>query len=206
MPSESASDAVGPVRILAISGSLREGSSNSVLLHAAAAVTPAHAHLTIWDGLAGLPHFNPDLDGPRAPASVLEFRARVASADGLLISSPEYAHGVPGTLKNALDWLVSGQEIIAMPVALLNASPRSTHAHAALSEILMTMSATVIAEASRAVPMAGRPLDVSGILTDPERAQPPRAAVAALVEASARSRAARSRAVAQAWSDPSRCT
>ncbi len=185
------------IRILAISGSLRAASSNTVLLRAAAALVPPAVTITLFEGLGGLPHFNPDLDGPRAPLPVLAFRAQLAAADGLLISSPEYAHGVPGTLKNALDWLVSGPEIIAMPVALLNASPRSTQGQTALAEILATMSTVLIPEASRTVPLAGRPLDVVGILADAELVEPLRAAVAALASASGRSRAEGRRAVAQ---------
>src|SRR5204863_353467 len=115
-------------RILAISGSLRARSSNTELLKAAAAVAPRSLRVALYTGLAELPHFNADLDveGAVPPSAVHALRASVAAADGILICSPEYAHGVPGTLKNAFDWLVSGPEIPGKPIGLLNASARST--------------------------------------------------------------------------------
>src|SRR5690349_21363282 len=105
------------MRILAISGSLREGSSNTAVLQAAAALAPLGVEIILYDGLGRLPHFNPDLDGENAVAPVAEWRARLQSADGVLISSPEYAHGVPGSLKNALDWVVGSGEFVNKPVA-----------------------------------------------------------------------------------------
>jgi chromate reductase, NAD(P)H dehydrogenase (quinone) len=161
------------VRILAISGSLRGGSSNTTLLRAAAMLAPDGVSVELYEGLGDLPHFNPDLDreGDAPPASVAEFRDRVAIADALLICSPEYAHGVPGTLKNALDWLVSSPAIIGKPVALLNASFRATYAHASLTETLTVMSARVVADASITVPLDGRKgLDAAGIVGDEELA------------------------------------
>lgn len=136
------------MRILAISGSLRSTSANTALLRAARILAPSGVDIFLYEGLGSLPHFNPDLDGAEPPQSVLELRSEVGLADGLLISSPEYAHGVPGTLKNALDWLVASVEFPGKPVALLNTSPRATHAPAQLTEILTTMSARLIPEAS----------------------------------------------------------
>ena len=115
------------MRILAISGSLRTGSSNGTLLRAAAMIAPSGVEVVAYDGLGALPHFNPDLDdGDALPDVVSRFRKEIADADGLMISCPEYAHGVPGTMKNALDWLVGGVEITGKPVALVNASARAT--------------------------------------------------------------------------------
>lgn len=124
------------VRILAISGSLRAMSSNSALLRTAAAVAPPGVEITQYEGLARLPHFNPDDDLGDPPEPVLELRAQVGAADALLFCVPEYAHGMPGSLKNALDWLVSSIELPGKHVALLNASPMATHAQAALRETL----------------------------------------------------------------------
>lgn len=171
--------------LLAISGSLRAGSLNTEVLRAAGLVAPPSAQITLFGGLAELPHFNPDLDaeGAALPVTVRAFRARVAAADGLLICSPEYAHGVPGALKNALDWLVSGPEIVYKPIGLLNASPRSTHAQASLAETLRTMSAVLVPDASIDVPLPGRGLDAAGIAADGALAQLLRAAVEALVSA-----------------------
>jgi chromate reductase, NAD(P)H dehydrogenase (quinone) len=85
----------------------------------------------------------------------------------LLISSPEYAHGVPGVLKNALDWLVSGEEFVGKAIALINASPRATHAQAALIEIMTTMSGQIVPEASITLALLGKNLDAAGIIADP---------------------------------------
>jgi chromate reductase len=100
---------VGLVKILTISGSLRSRSSNTELLRAARLVADPSWIFDHYDGLAVLPHFNPDddVDGAAPPDPVRDLRARIAAADALLICSPEYAHGVPGSLKNALDWMVS---------------------------------------------------------------------------------------------------
>jgi len=185
----------GPIRILALSGSLRAASSNTQVLLAMTRLAPPRVEVELYAGIGGLPHFSPDFDGPASPAPVLDFRARVAQADAMMISSPEYAHGVPGSLKNALDWLVSGMEIVAMPIALLNPSPNSTHAQAALAETLRTMSTDVVAAASATIPLSGRRLDAAGILAAPELAQPLRAAMAELVNAAVQSRAAGRRLV-----------
>ena len=136
------------MRILAISGSLRSTSSNTAVLRTARALAPSGVEIVLYEGLSDLPHFNPDLDGEKPPKSVLQLRSEIGLADGLLISSPEYAHDVPGSLKNALDWLVASVEFPGKPTALLSTSPRATRASAQLTEILMTMSARLIPEAS----------------------------------------------------------
>src|SRR6266508_3146001 len=152
-----------PLGLFAISGSLRSESSNTTVLHALQAVAPAGVIVSLYDGLGDLPYFNPDLDGETdtPPPSVGQLRTQIGQAEGLLISSPEYAHGVPGVLKNALDWLVSSLEFPGKPVALINISPRSTFVHASLTEILKTMSARLIAEASISVPLARNRVDVA---------------------------------------------
>jgi NAD(P)H-dependent FMN reductase len=160
------------MQILALSGSLRRVSSNTALLRAAAALAPPEIEIVLYGGLGDLPHFNPDLESPdliaALPPAVAELRARVAAADGLLISSPEYAHGVPGAMKNALDWLVGGPELVGKPVALLNASPRSTIAQASLADTVTTMSGRLVRAASIAVPLLGTKLDAAGIAAHPE--------------------------------------
>lgn len=170
------------MKILAISGSLRAGSSNTALLHAMAALAPAGAEVSLYGGLSDLPHFNPDLD-PESISAVVEFRARLAAADGVLISSPEYAHGIAGVMKNALDWVVATGEFVDKPVALINASPRAHHAHEALTETLMVMTARMVPEASIAVPLLGRKLPEGGLLADAEVADALRGAVEAFVRA-----------------------
>src|SRR3978361_141918 len=124
-----------PVRILAVCGSLRAESKNRAVLEAAQLLAPTGVEVVLDWSLATLPHYNPDLDtldGASLPREASEWRALVARADGILISSPEYAHGVPGVLKNALDWLVSSTEFPGMPVALLGASVLSKIAPAQL--------------------------------------------------------------------------
>ena len=156
------------VHVLAISGSLRSVSSNTALLRAAATLAPRGLSVTLYEGLADLPHFNPDLDDEANPSPrVREFREALRAADGLMICSPEYAHGVPGSLKNALDWVVGSGELSGKPVALINASPRATHAQESLREIITTMDATIIPGASVTVPVQGRKLDVGAIVADP---------------------------------------
>ncbi|WP_247387116.1 MULTISPECIES: NADPH-dependent FMN reductase [unclassified Bradyrhizobium] len=123
------------MNIVAISGSLRTGSSNTAALRAAARLAPAGVAIVPFEGIAGLPFFNPDLDRDNVPAPVDAMRRLIGSADGVLISSPEYARGVAGVLKNALDWLVGSHEFPDKPIALINTSPRATHVLAALTSL-----------------------------------------------------------------------
>jgi chromate reductase len=155
------------MRLVGISGSLRSGSSNEALLRAAAFCAPAGMELTVFTGLGELPHFNPDLDVDPPPESVRAFRALLASADGFLISSPEYAHGVPGSLKNALDWVVSSGELGHKPVVLLNGSAGTGEfAERGLRDTLEVMEAQVLSADTGL--FVRKKLDAQGRLTDPE--------------------------------------
>lgn len=160
------------LQILALCGSLRAASTNLSLLKAAQLLAPPSTVLRIYEGLEALPHFNPDRE-PALPPPVAHFRQLIAHSDAILISSPEYAHGVPGALKDALDWLVGGGEISGKPVTLLNASNRGHHAQAALIEILTTMGAIVVTGAIRSIPLVGQSPAPASLATDP--------AVAALI-------------------------
>jgi len=140
--------------ILAFCGSLRRLSMNAALLRTTARLAPTGLRVDIFSGLASLPLFNPDLEADLPPPVRLLHEA-VVRCDALLIASPEYAHGVTGVLKNALDWLVSFEGFIDKRVAIFNASPRSVHADASLREILTTMSANVVAGACLALPLRG---------------------------------------------------
>lgn len=169
--------------LLALSGSLRAASRNTSLLRAAALLAPAGVEIPLYERLGDLPYFNPDLDVEPAPEPVADFRVRLRAAEGVVICSPEYAHGVAGVMKNALDWLVSDVDFVGKPIALINAAPFASHSDASMREILKTMSANIVQEASCTVPIAGRVLDANGIITDPVLAEPLRNALAAFVRA-----------------------
>ncbi|WP_035606296.1 NADPH-dependent FMN reductase [Haloferula sp. BvORR071] len=154
------------VKILAISGSLRSVSINSALLRAAVRLAPPGTSVEIYAGLGELPLFNPDLEVD-PPAAVRSLRGQVAATDALLIASPEYAHGITGVMKNALDWLVSDVAFPGMPVGVLNASPSARHADASLREILKTMSADLVEPASISISLVGSGLDEDGMVNTP---------------------------------------
>jgi chromate reductase, NAD(P)H dehydrogenase (quinone) len=160
------------MKIIAISGSLRATSLNTAVLHAAAALVPAGVEIELFDGIGELPFFNSDLEGEHLPEEVARFRTLIGAADGLLISSPEYARGVAGVMKNALDWLVGSQEFPGKPVALINTSPRASHALASLTLTLETMSARLVKDASITLPLLGTVNDAGSIATNPELAGP----------------------------------
>jgi len=171
------------VRILAISGSLRANSSNTAVLRATTRLAPSGCHVALYDGLTALPYFNPDLDTDSPPAPIRAFRNAVGASDALLISSPEYARGVAGAMKNALDWLVGSAEFPGKPVALINASPRSVHADAQMRTSLVTMSARLIEDASITLPLLGRNLDADAIVADDGLSAALRAALLRLCDA-----------------------
>ncbi|MEU7156471.1 NADPH-dependent FMN reductase [Streptomyces chrestomyceticus] len=174
------------MKILTLNGSLRARSSNGAVLRSALALTDATSAAA---DLAALPHFHPDQDaeGATPPAPVAALRHAVADADAVLIVSPEYAHGVPGVLKNALDWLVSSADLLDKPTAVLTASPSPTgaaYAHAQLRETLRMMSAAVIPAACRDLPAIAPKTDpATGTVTDPATLQDLRTALAALTAA-----------------------
>lgn len=126
-----------PMHILAISGSTRRQSANGQLIQAIAAMHAGSHTINVYDGLDTLPHFNPDTDP--APPAVVAFRDKVREADAVLICTPEYAMGVPGTLKNALDWTVASMEFSGKPVALITASLSGEKAHQSLLGTLLVI-------------------------------------------------------------------
>ncbi len=133
------------MRILAICGSLQASSSNAALLRAAATLLPPRVQLDPYASIGDLPHYNPDLDTEPPLAVVGEFRSRLAAADGLLIATPEYAHEMPGVLKNALDWVVGSGEVVDMPVAIMSAGGGGgEYVLPVLAATLEVMSARVV--------------------------------------------------------------
>jgi NAD(P)H-dependent FMN reductase len=155
------------IKILGVSGSLRAASLNTALLQAVARLAPPDIQVSLYRGIGSFPLYNPDIEEP-APPQIMDFRAQLRVADGVLLASPEYAHGVTGAMKNALDWVVGCDAFVNKPVALLNASSRATHAQVALSETIAVMSGRIVEEASIAVPILGSNLDESGIVAHPE--------------------------------------
>ncbi|MCJ9695467.1 NAD(P)H-dependent oxidoreductase [Rhizobium sp. PRIMUS64] len=128
------------MRILAISGSARLNSTNTAMLRAIRAIAPSDIEVSIFDGVGRLPVFSPDLEGESLPEAVRDFIDVIAKSDGVIIASPEYVRSIPGGLKNAIDWLVSGDEIVHKPIALLHASHRGDDMLAGLRTVLATIT------------------------------------------------------------------
>ena len=170
------------MNFLAISGSLRSASLNSALLRATARLATPDTSIEVFRGLGELPLFNPDIETTN-PQPVAKLRAQIIAADALIIASPEYAHGIAGTLKNALDWMVGSGAFANKPIALFNAAPRAAHAYASLREVVTTMSARVVNESSIVLPVSGCWLDEEGIYADPDMSVSIRAALRALSHA-----------------------
>ena len=156
------------VRVLAISGSLRRASTNTAALEALARLAPEGVKVLVYGDLAKLPPFNPDddMEDKPKPEPIETLRALVDASDALVIAAPEYAHGLPGALKNALDWLVASETFAGKPTALINTSPRAFHAQASLREILSTMAARLIPEAFVSISLTGKAMAPDDILAD----------------------------------------
>lgn len=126
------------IHILGISGSLRADSTNSIILKSLGNLLPASVDFEVFKELDHLPHFNVGIADTEA---VLRFKAAIARAQGVVICTPEYAFGVPGTLKNALDWTVGTGELSKMPVSIISASPLNSGGANALASLLLTLTA-----------------------------------------------------------------
>jgi chromate reductase len=158
------------LNILAISGSLRSGSSNHNILKYLASLIPGDINYTIYDGLALIPPFEPGLDNETPPAPVLALRQLLASANAVIICTPEYAFGVPGQLKNMLDWLVSSSSLVDKPVSLITASSSGQYAHPSLLLTLGALSANLIEGASVLISFIRAKMDADGNITDGDTA------------------------------------
>jgi chromate reductase len=152
------------IKIVAISGSLRSNSSNNAVLRVAAQLVPAEVAFTVYEGLGALPHFNDSID----PAdTVKEFRTLLKEADGIIICSPEYAFGVPGSLKNAIDWTVSSGEFVNKPTALITAATGGNNAHAALLLTFTALSANIAEESKLLISFVRYKMNAAGEINDP---------------------------------------
>lgn len=158
------------MNILAVSGSLRERSYNTALLKASIRLAPPGVHIRLAAPLSRLPFFNPD-DNLRGIThqEVIEWRNAISEADAIIFACPEYAHNVPGVLKNALDWIVATGELANKPVAVYNASPTLSgpeHAHTILSSMATLLSADLVQEASLHLTSINQKIDRDGHITD----------------------------------------
>ena len=159
-----------PKTVLCLCGSLRRVSANRAALEAARTLAPMSLRLELYSGMSALPLFNPDVEVGPLPQTVRELREAVGRAEALLIACPEYAHGIPGTFKNLLDWLVGALEFPGKPVLLLNTSARgSHHAQDALQEVLTTMSARLLSQEPLPVRLAGAGCVVDTVLASEGR-------------------------------------
>ncbi|MCR8725333.1 NADPH-dependent FMN reductase [Frigidibacter sp. ROC022] len=128
------------MNILAISGSGRADSTNTAMLRAVARIArPAH-EVTVFAEVAGLPVFSPDLEAGPLPETVAHFVGLIERSDAVIISSPEYVRAIPGGMKNAIDWLVSRDEIITKPIVLMHCSHRGDDMLEQLRLVLATVS------------------------------------------------------------------
>jgi chromate reductase len=162
------------MRILGISGSARRDSHNTKLLRAAASALPAGVELVEWEGLTALPIFDEDLEAER-PEAVEALIEAIASADAVLIATPEYNHSIPGGLKNALDWASRPYETNPLrnkPALVIGASTGlfgAVWAQAETRKVLSAMGARVL-EDELPVGLADTAFDEDGRLVDPELA------------------------------------
>lgn len=157
-------------RILGISGSLRAGSAHTAILEYLGTTVPEHT-FTICESIEDIPNFNPEKDISPAPAAVQRFRDQLASADVVLICTPEYAYGIPGALKNALDWVVSSGELVDKPVGVITASGLGEHAHASLLLVLTAMNAKLSETTALLIPWIKTKLNAKNEIIDPNTAQ-----------------------------------
>ncbi|MDE1994399.1 MAG: NAD(P)H-dependent oxidoreductase [Rhizobiaceae bacterium] len=145
-----------PLFLYALCGSQRQVSTSHRLLDTLRLAAPTGVSIEICDLVGRLPIFNPDHEGERTPEIVEAFASRVGAADGLIVACPEYAHGIPGGLKNALDWLVSRDEVPFKPLMFAHASHRGDLVLEQLTEVLATMSLRIVPQAFLRVPLAGK--------------------------------------------------
>lgn len=160
------------MQLLLVSGSTRANSTNGAALQCVQRTAPPGSVAVTYRGLSGLPAFNPDDDHERPPAVVEHLRRAIAEADAVLISTPEYAGTLPGSLKNLLDWTVGSTELTDKPVAWINvaAAGRGRGAIATLELVLGYVGAKLISDACLTVPVSRDALGPDGALMDGDAA------------------------------------
>ncbi|HVE57940.1 MAG TPA: NADPH-dependent FMN reductase [Pyrinomonadaceae bacterium] len=152
--------------ILAISGSLRAKSTNLTIIENIAEMFSGQINVTIYHGLARLPHFNPDLEQSEPVAEVADFRRRIREADGVLICTPEYVFSIPGALKNALEWTVGTSDFAGKPTALITASSLGEKTHESLFLVLKTIEAKISERTALLISGARSKVNSEGKLSD----------------------------------------
>lgn len=152
--------------IFAISGSLRSGSSNHAILNFLRKLAPADIAFTIYDRLADIPPFDPGNDHESPHEAVLELRNFIANADAVIICTPEYAYGIPGQLKNALDWMVSSGSFTGKLTALITASTGGENAHEALIKVLGAIDANRPEDITLLISFIRSKMDRNGNIAD----------------------------------------
>jgi chromate reductase, NAD(P)H dehydrogenase (quinone) len=152
--------------ILAISGSLRAKSTNLTIIENIAEMFADQINVTIYDGLANLPYFNPDLESAAPIAEVEDFRRQIRESDGVLICTPEYVFSIPGALKNALEWTVGTSDFAGVPVALITASSLGEKTHESLFLVLKTIEAHITENTALLISGARTKINSTGKLSD----------------------------------------
>ena len=150
------------MEILAISGSVREKSYNTALLKAASKLSPENINISVFDTIQNIPIFDPVIEEDLFPKEVNNLLSKIRKSDGVIISTPEYAHGITGVLKNALDWLVSTDALILKPVVVTSVSTSGlggVRSHSPLVLILSAMNSNVVVDGSLNVPYAKQRFD-----------------------------------------------
>lgn len=167
-------------KILAIPGSLRANSSSNLILRTIISFSPKDSEVEVYDAIGSLPHFN---DPEQEPRQVMDLKRRIREADAVLICTPEYAFGIPGSLKNALDWTVGSGEFVGKRVGIVTASSQGDKGHAALLLVLTAISAKINEEASLLISSVRAKLDSDGKVKDKELEMKLRNVVSTLIEA-----------------------
>jgi chromate reductase len=130
------------MRVIGVCGSLQASSSNLDLLRAIGGAMPPRVEFAVYDGLRRLPQFDPDLEAAgTSPPAVVELRAVVAAADALVIASPEYGHSLPGSLKNAIDWMIGSGELERKIVGVTSSVAHAARGRKGLEALLGTLAA-----------------------------------------------------------------
>lgn len=170
-------------RLLIINGSTRAGSTNARLITAIRTLVGERAAVTRYPTITDLPHFNPDLDVDPVPPTVAHLRDLIRATDAVLICTPEYAMGVPGSLKNAFDWCVSSSSLSGKPTLLITASLSGEKGHAALMDTLRVIEAVLVPAEGVLIPFAQSKVDKQGVITDAATLEAVTTALEALLHA-----------------------